>query len=57
MTQPTNTFDSYDAIGNREDLQDKIYLVSPEATPVLSAGRRFKANAKFHEWQRAHSEC
>lgn len=52
MTQPTNTFDSYDAIGNREDLQDKIYLVSPEATPVLSAGRRFKANAKFHEWQR-----
>ena len=52
MTQPTNTFDSYDAIGNREDLQDKIYMVSPEATPVLSAGRRLKAQAKFHEWQR-----
>jgi hypothetical protein len=52
MTQPTNTFDSYTAIGNREDLQDKIYMVSPEKTPVLSAGRRFKANSKFHEWQR-----
>jgi hypothetical protein len=52
MAQPTNTFDSYDAVGNREDLQDKIYMVSPEKTPVMSAGRRFKANAKFHEWQR-----
>ncbi len=39
-------------VGNREDLQDKIYMVSPEKTPVLSAGRRFKATAKFHEWQR-----
>ena len=29
MSQPTNTFDSYDAKGNREDLQDKIYMVSP----------------------------
>lgn len=52
MAQPTNTFDTYDAVGNREDLQDKIYMVSPEKTPVMSAGRRFKATAKFHEWQR-----
>lgn len=52
MAQPTNTFDSYTAIGNREDLQDKVYMVSPEKTPVLSAGRRFTAEAKFHEWQR-----
>lgn len=52
MPQPTNTFDTYDSIGNREDLQDKIYMVSPEKTPVMSAGRRFKATAKFHEWQR-----
>ncbi len=52
MTQPTNTYDSYDVTGSREDLQDKIYMVSPEKTPVMSAGRRFKANAKFHEWQR-----
>jgi hypothetical protein len=52
MAQPTNTYDTYDVTGNREDLQDKIYMVSPEKTPVLSAGRRFKASAKFHEWQR-----
>jgi hypothetical protein len=52
MTQPTNTYDAYDAVGVREDLQDKIYMVSPEKTPVLSMGRRFKASQKFHEWQR-----
>lgn len=52
MAQPTNTFDSYDAIGNREDLQDKIYMVSPEKTPVLSSIRRFTATQRLHEWQR-----
>ena len=52
MAQPANTFDTYDAIGNREDLQDKVYMVSPEKTPAMSAGRKFKATAKTHEWQR-----
>lgn len=52
MTQPTNTFDSYDAVGNREDLQDKIYMVSPEKTPIVSAIRRFTATQRLHEWQR-----
>lgn len=52
MAQPTNTFDSYAAVGNREDLQDKIYMVSPEKTPIVSAIRRFKASNRLHEWQR-----
>ena len=53
MGQPTETFDAYDAgTSNYEDVQDKIFMVSPEATPVISAGRRFKANQKFHEWVR-----
>lgn len=52
MAQPTNTFDAYDSIGVREDLQDKIYMVSPEKTPVVSQIGRFKAMQKFHEWQR-----
>ena len=52
MAQPANTFDSYDSVGTREDLQDKIYMVSPEKTPVLSMGRKLKAQQKFHEWQR-----
>ena len=29
MTQLSNTFDSYDAVGIREDLEDVIYDVSP----------------------------
>jgi hypothetical protein len=52
MAQPTNSFDSYSVKGVREDLQDKIYMVSPEATPVLSAIRRFTATQRIHEWQR-----
>lgn len=52
MSQPSETFDSYDAIGNREDLQDKIYMVSPEKTPIVSAIKRFTATQRLHEWQR-----
>lgn len=52
MAQPTETFDSYDAVGNKEDLQDKIYMVSPEKTPVVSSIRRFSATQRLHEWQR-----
>lgn len=53
MAQPTNTFDSYDAGNtNAEDVQNVIYMVSPEKTPALSAGRRFKAQQKAHEWTR-----
>ena len=52
MAQPTNTLDSYAARGNREDLQDKIYMVSPEKTPVSSAIKRIKVTNRIHEWQR-----
>lgn len=52
MAQPAESFDSYDAKGVREDMQEKIYMVTPEKTPVMSMGRRFKAMQKFHEWQR-----
>jgi hypothetical protein len=46
------TFDSYDAKGNRESLDDKIYMVSPEKTPVVSSIKRFTATQRLHEWQR-----
>ncbi len=51
MAQPTNTFDSYDAVGIREDLSDVIYDVSPEETPFYSRCAKVKATATFHEWQ------
>ena len=49
--QPTNTFDSYDAVGIREDLRDVIYNISPEETPFLSACKKSKATNTYHEWQ------
>ena len=51
MAQPTNTFDSYDAVGIREDLEDVIYDVSPEETPFYSTTGKVKARATLHEWQ------
>lgn len=51
MAQPSNTFDSYDAVGIREDLQDVIYDISPEETPFYSACQKVKAANTFHEWQ------
>lgn len=35
MAQPADTFSTYDAIGNREDLADVIYDVSPTGVSVL----------------------
>jgi len=51
MAQPTGTFSSYDAAGNREDLIDNIFDVSPVETPVLSAMKKKKATNRIHEWQ------
>jgi hypothetical protein len=51
MTQPTGTFDSYDAIGNREDLTDMIYNISPTDTPFMTLASRGVAYNTLHEWQ------
>lgn len=51
MAQPTGTFSSYDAVGNREDLIDNIFDVSPVETPLLSAIKKTKASNRIHEWQ------
>lgn len=51
MTQPANTFDSYDMVGIREDLEDVIYDISPEETPFYSACKKIKAMSTKHEWQ------
>jgi hypothetical protein len=51
MAQSTNSFDSYDAVGIREDLEDVIYDVSPEETPFYTACAKLKASNTLHEWQ------
>lgn len=51
MAQPTNTFDSYDQVGIREDLADVIYNVDPEDTPFYSTTPKSKATNRRHEWQ------
>jgi len=51
MAQPTNTFDTYDSIGEREDLSDVIYNIAPTDTPFLSSAAKTKATAVLHEWQ------
>ena len=51
MAQPTNTFDSYDLTGIREDLSDVIYDISPSETPFYSACAKVKATNTYHEWQ------
>ncbi len=51
MAQPADTFSSYDAIGNREDLADAIYNISPTATPFLNGIKKNTAKSTKHEWQ------
>ena len=45
------TFTAQSAIGQREDLTDIIYDISPTETPFMSSIGKTKATAVYHEWQ------
>ena len=49
MAIATNTFLTYSAVGNKEDITDKITMISPTDTPFMSGIRSETATAKFHE--------
>lgn len=51
MTVPAGTFQTFQAVGNREDLSDYIYDISPTETPFVTSCRKGKATAVFTEWQ------
>jgi len=51
MALPTNTFTTYSAIGNREDLSDMVFRIDPTDTPFMTAIDKGKASAVAHEWQ------
>jgi hypothetical protein len=51
MAVLTGITETYDAKGNREDLSDMIWNVSPSDTPLLSAMKKTKATGTNHTWQ------
>jgi len=51
MTVPPGIFDSYDAKGNREDLADIIFNVSPTETPFQMMAMRGRTTNRLHDWQ------
>lgn len=51
MSVPTGTFQTYQAIGRREDLIDLITNISPTDTPVLSMTGSVRATNTLHEFQ------
>lgn len=51
MAAPSGTFLTTAAIGNREDLTNAIYRISPTQTPVLNMASKTKATNTLHEWQ------
>jgi hypothetical protein len=51
MAIPTNAQTTYSTIGNREDLSDIIYKISPTKTPFMSGIAKVNADNTLHEWQ------
>ncbi|HEY1544972.1 MAG TPA: DUF5309 domain-containing protein [Xanthobacteraceae bacterium] len=51
MALPANTFTTYSAAGNREDLSDVIHRIDPTDTPFMTGVEKTKATAVLHEWQ------
>jgi len=51
MGVPTNTRETYGAIGIREDLSNIIYNISPEETPFMSNIGKSSCDNTYFEWQ------
>lgn len=51
MAAPANLYASYNLRGFKEDVDDKIYNLSPEETPFLSSLKSEKVEARQPEWQ------
>ena len=51
MAIVANTFQTYQAIGRRENLADTIYNISPSDVPFMSMIGRSKATNTLAEWQ------
>ena len=45
------TYQTFQAVGEREDLIDVIYDISPTDTPFMSTVAKTSASNVYHEWQ------
>lgn len=48
---PSNTLQTYSVVGNREDLSDKVFMITPSDTPFTSSIAKGTADGVYHEWQ------
>lgn len=51
MAQSTNTYETYDAKGIREELANTIYMTDPDETPFMSLIGRKSITSVHPEWQ------
>ncbi len=51
MATPAGTFQTHQAIGNKEDVSDIIWDIDPDDTPFISMIGREKVHAVMPEWQ------
>ena len=51
MAQVANTYETYDAVGIREELSNKIWQITPEEVPFLSLIGRKSISTTHPEWQ------
>lgn len=51
MAVPTNTYQTFQTVGIREDLSDTIYNIAPTETPFTSMIRKGKSSTSYTEWQ------
>ena len=51
MAVPASTIQAVGRVGNREDLSDIIYNISPTDTPFISSVGKSKVNSTYTEWQ------
>ena len=51
MTVPTNTVTQFSTVGDREDLANVIFDISPTETPFFTNCIKNSATSTLHEWQ------
>lgn len=51
LAVPSNTYQTYQSVGNAEDVSNRIFNITPFDTPALTLGGTANAEATFTEWQ------